>query len=167
MFMKERWVEHPDYPHYQISSFGMVRNLKTGRHIFPQLTHGGVLSVQVVNREGVRRTRQVKRLVLEVYPKLPWTALSNPVIAHYDQDHTNCATDNLYWTSRGNQWALKDTRVQDDLLRPMRLKNLGSGISEKFSSALEAARWRDICPVQTIWFGYGRDIYAGYEYGFL
>ena len=161
------WTEHPSYPHYEVADIGAVRNTKTRREIDPQPTHGGVLSLQVVDKNGVRKTRQLKRLVLEVYPKMAWSSLTNPVIAHYDGDVENCRQDNLYWSTRTNQWSLKDPSVAESLYLPMKLINRATGHPKKFETVFDAARWKDICPVQTLRFGWNRDVYGGYEYGFL
>jgi hypothetical protein len=49
----------------------------------------------------------------------------------------------------------------------MKLINRATGYPKKFETVLDAARWKDICPVQTLRFAWSRSVYGGYEYGFL
>ena len=91
MNLNEIWRDIPDYPNYQISNLGNVRNIKTGRILKPRMTKGGYLQVHF---EMNGRNYYIHRLVAESFLPNP----SNyPEVNHIDENKTNNSVDNLEW----------------------------------------------------------------------
>lgn len=92
---REEWRRCSDFPHYEVSSLGRVRNIKTLYVLKPRFIGSGYVQVQTRN-EKTKQTR-VHRLVL--------TAFSGPCpvgceAAHLDGDKNNNIPSNLAWKTR-------------------------------------------------------------------
>ncbi len=97
----ERWLQIPDFPDYQVSSFGRVCSLKQDapRLLKPITTTYGYAIVSL--HQGGRTQRYVHRLVLEAFVgECP----DGCEAAHLDGNQVNNALDNLAWvTPKENQ----------------------------------------------------------------
>lgn len=93
--MDEEWRGLVDWPLYEVSDFGRVRNRETGHVLTPWLTHKGYLCVELHrNKRGYKR--HVHRLVCEAWhgPSLPGAQA-----AHLDGSRTNNIPSNLIWAT--------------------------------------------------------------------
>lgn len=90
----EIWKDIPDYPNYQVSDTGQVRNIKSGRILKPTLAKGYPRVVLSVNNVCTPKT--VHRLVAEAFHGGIQEDLQ---VNHIDGDKTNNNADNLEWVT--------------------------------------------------------------------
>ena len=115
----ESWRIIPDYPNYEASRFGDVRNTKTGRVLKPVDNGLGYMIVRL-HKDGQHKNFLVHRLVM--------IAFNGPIpngyeVDHCDHDRTNNRLTNLrYVTHSENQ----------------RNKSCHKGVSYDFVDALPA-----------------------------
>lgn len=92
--MIEIWRQIPGYEgFYEVSSFGRVRNVKSGKILRPGLHHSGYLNC-VLSVNGNKNTFVIHRLVAQAFIPNP---LGLPQVNHKDEDKTNNNVDNLEW----------------------------------------------------------------------
>ncbi len=88
------FVDIPDFPGYQVSNHGRVKNNKTGKILKPYLTRG-YLRVSLYNESG-RKCKLVHRLVAEAFlPNLH----CKPAVNHINGCKTDSNVSNLEWVS--------------------------------------------------------------------
>lgn len=149
----ERWEPLEDFPGYEVSDQGRIRNENTGRLLGIYDNGYGVLQV-VMRRNGRPTARAVHKLVAEVFIH-PGPEGAVPI--HIDGDHTNNSADNLEW--KPLWFARKRTlgfRREEPLdRRPVRRVSTG----EVYLNAREAARALGSLEEQILWaarWGEGR-----------
>lgn len=142
--MIEEWREYKneEFPNYEVSNLGRVRN-KITKHIMSGFkTHYGYIAVRLHNNK-IQKDKLVHRLVTETF-------LSNPLnltdINHIDGDKTNNKLTNLEWCNRSYNIqhaynnGLRDRRkvrcietntimTMDEILSFLNKKNVISNIS--------------------------------------
>lgn len=89
----EIWQTIRDYPRYEISSLGNIRNNK--QNIKSYVTPKGYLRVQL-SHEGQQKNFMVHRLVAESFIPNPD---NKPEVNHKDSDRKNNHVDNLEWVT--------------------------------------------------------------------
>ena len=94
----ERWKIYNDIPTYEISNFGRVRNIRTGRILHTFINTNGYEIVQLHN-QGDCFTKKIHRLVAEtfVYNDDP---IIKTDINHIDGNKLNNDSGNLEWCTR-------------------------------------------------------------------
>lgn len=105
--MEEIWKPLADWPTYEISNMGNIRNKKTKKPIHQTLgREGRYMSVYLCN-DGKENTQRVHRLVAKAFVPNPD---DKPMVNHIDGNKTNNRSDNLEWcTAReNNQHAVKN-----------------------------------------------------------
>lgn len=111
--LNEIWRDIPDYPNYQVSNLGNVRNVKFGRIIKPSMTNKGYLRVCLWGN-GESKNYRVHRLVAQAFIPNP---NNYPEINHKDKNRQNNYVNNLEWcTSQYNiDYSLAKQVLQYDL----------------------------------------------------
>lgn len=97
--MEEIWKDIEEYPNYQVSNFGNIKNKKTNRLLKSKLGRDGrYLSVYLCNNEK-ENTQRVHRLVAEAFlGKQPGL-----MVNHIDGNKLNNRVENLEWcTAKDN-----------------------------------------------------------------
>ena len=107
-----------DYPNYEISATGQIRNRKTGRllkQFIKESKGGSYMSVFLYNGDG-RRMRLVHRLVAETFIPNPEQL---PQVNHIDENSLNNRAENLEWcTAKYNiNYGGHNHRCRESLLR--------------------------------------------------
>lgn len=98
----ERWARIEDFPLYEVSSFGNIRNSLSGVLLKPQKNQGGNRMVRL-RHLGETSTRGVARIVCTAFNGAPdeddglWPQ-NTPM--HLDHDRDNCYASNLIWRPR-------------------------------------------------------------------
>lgn len=91
----EIWKTIEDYPNYEVSNLGRVRNRKTLKLMTPCKNKIGYMLV-MLSGGAKNKTPYVHRLVAKAFIENPDNL---PQINHKDEDKTNNAVENLEWCS--------------------------------------------------------------------
>jgi len=62
----DKWIIIPDFPSYEISSSGIVRNIASKKILKPSVQTGGYLVVSLSNK-GVSKSKLIHRMVAELF----------------------------------------------------------------------------------------------------
>lgn len=134
--MLEEFREVEEFPDYEVSEFGLIRNAHT-KHVNGTYNNGSDVLQVSMRRGGRPHIRAVHivvaRAFLDPHPDegrfVPW---------HIDRDWQNCAADNLEW--KPLWWAARiarqDKQIEPRDYRPIR--HVKSG--QEYDNALECAR---------------------------
>jgi len=99
IIQEEKWKKVNGYKNYEVSTFGNVRNTKTGRILKPTPSQSGYTVVSLSKKgEGIR-SYSIARLVMDAFNP---PEMENQVIYYKDKDKTNCRLDNLVYGNK--QW---------------------------------------------------------------
>ena len=97
---KDMWYPIPGYPLYEITEYGDVRNIKTGRFLKGHIDEDGYPKITVRDEFGKPRHLQRAKLVAITFIPNP---NNKPTVDHIDTDRMNCHYTNLRWASRKEQ----------------------------------------------------------------
>lgn len=136
--LEEIWKDIEDFPGYQVSNMGGVKNARTGLHIHQQRRKTGYVKVELW-KNGHQYTRDVHRLVAKAF-------IPNPDNLT-DVNHDNGRKDdnvvtNLFWCTRSEnmQHAMRTglftPKPPDPIRSPVRIKETG----EVFASITDCAK---------------------------
>ena len=137
--MDEHWLQINDFPNYQVSNFGNVRNIVTNKPMKLNVK-GGYDHVCLVHNK-IRKSFKVHRLVALAYIPNPENKLE---VNHKDKNKLHNHIDNLEWMTRKENnihRCIGITITNNQNKRVSRLDpNLGT-ILEKYNSIEDAAIW--------------------------
>jgi len=91
----EIWKAIADYPNYEVSDLGNVRNVTTGRVLKPGACTSGYLMIKLC-KGGVPTNKKIHRLVAASFiPNLE----NKPCVDHIDGCRSNNCLSNLRWAT--------------------------------------------------------------------
>lgn len=93
---KEIWKDIAEFPNYQVSNLGRVRNKKTRHIIHQQERKNGYVKVELW-QDGKQTTKDVHRLVALVFIDRP---IGKTEVNHIDGNKKNNEASNLEWCTR-------------------------------------------------------------------
>ena len=134
--MEEIWKDVKDFPNYQVSNLGNVRNKKTGRPMHQKLGRDGHYMSEFLTNKGRENTQRVHRLVAEAFlgehPGL--------VVNHIDGNKLNNNVDNLEWctAAENNRHAIRMGLNKPGAYQQKQIRIIETG--EVFDSATECAK---------------------------
>lgn len=135
--MDEEWCPILDFEHYSVSTFGQVRNERTGRMMAQSLTPAGASKVGF-HYDGRQHVRSVKGLVAQAFVDGQTSIFDTPI--NLDGDLTNNHVWNIVWRPRW--FALKYARQTKQpgrlsyLMGPIDNHNTGERHKTIFEAAL-------------------------------
>lgn len=83
------------YPNYSIDEIGNIFNIKLNRHIIPNTSYKGYVSV-TLNNNGLKKYFKVHRLVAMTFIPNPE---NKPQVNHIDGNKSNNSVYNLEWVT--------------------------------------------------------------------
>ena len=93
--MRETYKTIKDYPNYEVSGVGNVRNIVTGCVLRPGRNKNGYQQVNLY-LNGKRKSQLIHRLVADAFIPNPE---NKRTVNHIDGDKTNNRAENLEWVS--------------------------------------------------------------------
>lgn len=137
--MEEIWRPTQDYPNYEVSNTGLVRNLKTNR-MMKLNNKGGYQEISL--RNNIKRTSfKVHRLVAIAFIDNP---LNKSDVNHKDKNKLNNHVDNLEWVTRqeNNIHRCKDITITNNRNKNVCRIDINTGEElETYNSIQDAAKW--------------------------
>lgn len=120
----EQWVDIADFPKYQVSNQGRIRNTKTGKILQP-LDNKRRCMMVILHRDNQGYSKSIRRLVAEAF--VPGRSSINTTPIHLDQDYTNCAADNLEWRHRTMAYEWNKQGRRSESMRHGTIQDVDSG----------------------------------------
>ena len=130
----EKWLSIEEFPNYEISDFGNVRNRRTGRILQPRKNPKGYNIVSLYDN-GLQHTKKIHRLVAKAFCE---GFDEDREVNHIDGNKNNNSKTNLEWCTGSENI---NHAYETGLKRPPRMKKvkiLETG--EIFESMSECAR---------------------------
>jgi hypothetical protein len=90
------WREVKEFPIYEVSNTGVVRNKRTKKEKKPNINEKGYEMVRVYVKTGVSYKRRVHRLVADAFIPNPE---DKPQVNHIDGNKRNNEVSNLEWAT--------------------------------------------------------------------
>ena len=112
--MKEIWKDIKDYPNYQVSNLGNVKNIKTNKILKPFNTSNEYLKV-ALSKNGISKQFFIHRIVAKAFIPNPNNL---PEVNHIKEfEKTNNKVDNLEWCnhSYNQNYGTRNERVAKKL----------------------------------------------------
>ena len=94
--MEEEFRIIKEFPNYSVSSFGRIKNNKTGRILKPSLKQNGYYGIRLSKTNNVF-DKHIHRLIGEAFISNP---NNKPCIDHIDNNRANNNINNLRWVSQ-------------------------------------------------------------------
>ena len=94
----EQWLPCREFPAYEVSDKGKIRNAKTGRILKTYINEKGYETV-TLRRNGRQQNIKVHRIVADAFCEQYYEGLD---VTHVDQDRSNNEADNLEWRFRSD-----------------------------------------------------------------
>lgn len=98
MINEEVWKDIDNFPNYEVSNLGQIRNKKTNRILKPATTKHGY-QIVCLRKDNKTTTRSVHSIVARTFVENTNPNL-NKEVHHLDHDKTNNKAENLKWVSR-------------------------------------------------------------------
>lgn len=138
--MIEAWKDIEGYEgHYEVSTFGRVRNKRTGR-VLKEGTYYNGYSKITLSKNSVTKTYLVHRLIAQAFIPNPE---NKPQVNHKDENKTNNHADNLEWmTAEENvNYGTRNDRVAKAKGKPVSQWTLDGKFVACFPSAAYAEQY--------------------------
>lgn len=134
----DTWTDVADFPLYEVSDGGEIRNKRTGR-VLRQFDNGRDSLYVTLSESGRQYTRSVRRLVAVAFLGDP---MNDDVAIPIDGDHHNNRADNLVWKP---MWFAVKMKRQQRRTRPVydfQIREVRTG--RIFENSREASEVLDI-----------------------
>jgi hypothetical protein len=139
---EEIWKTIEDYPNYEVSSFGNIKNKTTNKQLKLQKNYSGYLKISLLNINKKCFSCIVHRLVAKAFIPNPE---NKPTVNHIDRNRSNNSVYNLEWATMSEQnyhSALVSKKERPLFNRSvLKLNKQTNNIIEEYKSISDAARW--------------------------
>ena len=135
----EEWRQISEYENYEVSSYGNVRNKKTGRILKPGCNGGSMYVSLSLNKK--QKSFKVHQLVAICFIENPE---NKPQVNHIDKDGTNNKLSNLEWATAVENTAHKLLTLQVKTNQNLKIWRVDKDSDEKiefYNSIHDAAKW--------------------------
>jgi hypothetical protein len=137
--MEEQWKQILEYVNYEVSSYGNVRNKKTGRILKPA-RNGGYLHVSLSSNK-IQKSFSVHQLIARCFIDNPE---NKPQVNHIDKDGTNNKLSNLEWVTAAENTAHKLLTLEVKTNQNLKIWRVDKNSDEKlelYNSIYDASVW--------------------------
>lgn len=136
---EEIWKAIQDYPNYDVSTFGNVRNNKTKNMLKLTLNSSGYLRCNLSNQYG-NKTFTIHKLVALCFID---NIYNKPTVNHKDRNKINNNVNNLEWSSYSEQniHKRKSTKLRIHSLKILRICCQTNTTLEIYDSLMMASVW--------------------------
>lgn len=93
------WKKVNDFPNYEVSNIGEVKNIKTGKFLIPKKGRNGYLRVTLCNN-GIQKTTGIHRLVASAFIPNPE---NKATVNHKNEIKNDNRVENLEWATNAEQ----------------------------------------------------------------
>ena len=134
--MEEIWITINGFSNYEISNFGNVRNIRTGRILKKSLDSYGYGQVTLI-KDKQPYPKRVRQLVADAFLEKPYNPYHECVLTNIDRDRSNDCVNNLKYITRAEaiQRSFRHGRKQTHIMRPIRCIETG----EEYASITECS----------------------------
>jgi hypothetical protein len=139
---EEIWKTIEDYPNYEVSTFGNIKNKTTEKLLKLQKNYSGYLNISLRNNNKKSFTCIVHRLVTKAFIQNPE---NKPTVNHIDRNRSNNNIHNLEWSTMSEQnyhSSLVSQKGNPNNYRAICQINIETNdIIEEYKSITDAAKW--------------------------
>jgi hypothetical protein len=96
--MTETWLPCREFPDYEVSSEGRIRNIYTGRILKTNINDKGY-EIVCLRKDGKQYTRKIHRLVADAFHEQYYEGLD---VTHVDGNKARNKAENLEWRFRSD-----------------------------------------------------------------
>jgi hypothetical protein len=135
----EEWKQVSEYENYEVSSYGNVRNKKTGRILKPA-RNGGYLHVSLSSNK-IQKSFSVHQLIARCFIDNPENKTQ---VNHIDKDGTNNKLSNLEWATAAENTAHKLLTLEVKTNQNLKIWRVDKNSDEKlelYNSIYDASVW--------------------------
>lgn len=134
----EKWKTLDEYPNYQVSDTGKVKNIRTNKELKPFINSLGYLQVDLRDVNGKRKEMLVHRLVALSFLPNPKNL---PVINHIDEDPRNNMLGNLEWmTQKDNcNHGTRNKRISETKKKEVIVKDAQGNVVDRINGIIDCA----------------------------
>ncbi len=138
----EKWRRLIEYPMYEISTFGNIRNKET-KYILKQYSKLGYKHINILNKDNKKILLLVHRLVAQSFIT---NSENKPTVNHKDHNPSNNNINNLEWATYKEQACHKrkpNLAIYEYTgTRPVwRICNITNSKLQRYNSIKEASKW--------------------------
>ena len=140
--MIEEFKKIEEFPKYEVSNLGRVRNKNTGKILKPRKSNSGYFYVSFY-KDGKEHNRFIHRLVAKTFISNP---NNYPEVNHINEDKEDNCIDNLEWCTRIYNVNYGTRNIRSAVNRGLSVEqySLDGKLIATFSSIKEAARKSNI-----------------------
>ena len=133
----EQWKRIIDYPNYEVSNLGRIRNRTTNKYLSPGLSGGKYLTVSL-GRDGKFFTHKVHRLVALYFVE---NIHNYPQVNHKDENKLKNNANNLEWCTNeyNHNYGTRNQRNANKLNKKILQLDKDNNIITTYNSINEAA----------------------------
>lgn len=133
----EIWKTIENFPNYEVSNFGNVRNSIKNKLMTISVRKNGYCVVKLSNN-GISKECKVHRLVAIAFIDNPTNL---PYINHKDENKTNNHVSNLEWCDSlyNNTYGTRCQRQANKINKPIKQCDMQGNVIKEFNSINEAA----------------------------
>ena len=130
-----KWRHITDFPRYEVSNHGTVRDVETHRHLVKSLVQNGIPTVGLFRGNQVFRRSLPLLVAQEWLPNTIGEPFDTPI--QLDGDRSNCSVKNLMWRPRWFAVQYHREKLMEEALPDIKVVLLKTG--EVFESVREAS----------------------------